>query len=195
MLKNKVYCELCVEIERQLNFKKQIIVAIDGQAGAGKSTLSNILKEKFNATVFHVDDYFLQPHQRTVERLNMIGGNVDFERFQLQVLIPLLNGNSVISQKYDCALQKLLKPKEVFINQLIIIEGSYSLRPELINSYDITVALSLHEDMQIKRLMKRNGVDRIDDFINKWIPLENKYFDHFDIFNKVDFLINTNNIS
>ena len=36
-----------------------------------------------------MDDFFLRPEQRTKMRLAEIGGNVDYERFYREVLIPL----------------------------------------------------------------------------------------------------------
>lgn len=37
--------------------------------------------------------------------------------------------------------------------------------------------------MQKERLFKRNP-EKIDQFIHRWIPMENQYFDAFDIFEK-----------
>lgn len=33
----------------------------------------------------HMDDFYLQGRQRTYERLNEVGGNVDYERFAKEV--------------------------------------------------------------------------------------------------------------
>ena len=50
--------------------------AIDGNNNAsGKTTLAEELREEFSARVFHCDDYFLQPYQRTERRLNETGGS------------------------------------------------------------------------------------------------------------------------
>lgn len=52
---------------------------------AGKSTLALLLSEQPDATIFHMDDFYLQGRQRTYERLNEVGGNVDYERFAKEV--------------------------------------------------------------------------------------------------------------
>ena len=58
-----------------------IILAIDGGSASGKTTLSDSLANIYDCTVFHMDDFFLCPEQRTQERYAEPGGNVDRERF------------------------------------------------------------------------------------------------------------------
>lgn len=59
-----------------------------GPCASGKSTLAETLADIYRCPVVHMDDFFLQPHQRTPERLAQPGGNVDYERFDAQVLPP-----------------------------------------------------------------------------------------------------------
>jgi len=49
---------------------RPFLIAIDGCCGSGKTTLANKLAKELNASVFHMDDFFLQPHQRTEKRLS-----------------------------------------------------------------------------------------------------------------------------
>ena len=74
--------DLKAEIRRLLNERGAVVVAIDGNSASGKTTLAEELREEFSARVFHCDDYFLQPYQRTEQRLNETGGNFDRERFR-----------------------------------------------------------------------------------------------------------------
>ena len=48
--------------------KKQLVIAIDGKCASGKSTLGLYLKNSLDANLFHMDDFFLRPEQRTPER-------------------------------------------------------------------------------------------------------------------------------
>ena len=45
--------------------EKRLIIAIDGRCGAGKTTLAKQLENRMDCTVFHMDDFFLRPEQRT----------------------------------------------------------------------------------------------------------------------------------
>ena len=83
------------------------IVAIDGGAAGGKTTLAAGLARRFGADVLHMDDFFLQPHQRTAQRLGEPGGNVDYERFAREVLLPLRRGERYVYRRYDCRTQTL----------------------------------------------------------------------------------------
>ena len=68
-------------IDELMAQKDQVIIAIDGNCTAGKTTLAGMLAEVYDCNVFHMDDFFLRPEQRTPERYAEIGGNVDYERF------------------------------------------------------------------------------------------------------------------
>ena len=73
-------------IDELLAKKNMVIVAIDGKCTSGKTTLASKLAEIYDCNVFHMDDFFLRPEQRIPERLAEVGGNVDYERFQEEVI-------------------------------------------------------------------------------------------------------------
>ena len=75
--------------------------------------------------------------------------------------------------------------------RIYIIEGSYSCHPELRSFYDMTVFVTTDAVTQKKRILERNGEDKLRAFTEKWIPLEEKYFDVFDIEAKADLILRT----
>lgn len=79
-------------IDSLLAQKERVIIAIDGQCTSGKTTLAAALADCYDCNVFHMDEFFLRPEQRTPERFAELGGNVDYERFLEEVLIPLSAG-------------------------------------------------------------------------------------------------------
>ena len=74
-------------IDRLLREKDRVLVAIDGKCTAGKTTLAAQLAEQYDCNVLHMDDFFLRPEQRTKDRYEEIGGNVDYERFYEEALL------------------------------------------------------------------------------------------------------------
>ena len=62
-----------------------------------------------------------------------------------------------------------------------IIEGSYALRPELVPYYTDIIVLKITQQQQIERLTNRNP-EKVSTFIEQWIPLENQYFEYYNIY-------------
>lgn len=167
--------------------KGHVTIAIDGRCGSGKTTLANKLKAYFDCHIFHMDDFYLQEYQRTQERYNEPGGNVDRERFKKEVLDPLKNQQDVLYRPIECSSMSISEGTVYPYKPINIIEGSYSCHLELIDAYDITVFLDIDEPLRLKRIEERNGKEALNMFIKKWIPLEEKYFSSFDIQNHCDF--------
>lgn len=170
------YFEIFSKIDLLLKSHDTIIVAIDGNSGAGKSTLSNLLSEVYDCNLFHMDDFFLRPELKTEKRLKEVGGNVDYVRFKEEVITRLKSGQEFKYQIYDCKQMALTEWISVIPKRLNIIEGSYSMHPTLIDSYDLKIFLHIEPEEQSLRILKRNGPIMHKRFLCEWIPLENKYF-------------------
>ena len=58
-----------------------------------------------------------------------------------------------------------------------IIEGAYSMHPELAGYYDFSVFLDIEPKLQVLRVNKRNSPEMAERFFEEWIPLEQRYFE------------------
>lgn len=155
--------------------KERVILAIDGPCASGKTTLAHQLAQSFDCNLFHMDDFFLRPEQRTPERFAEVGGNVDYERFALEVLAPLTAGKAFSYRPFDCSNLSLGQPVSVTPKPLNIVEGTYSLHPYFGEPYDLTVLLTVAEDIQRQRILQRPAFLH-QRFFDDWIPMENRYF-------------------
>ncbi|MCM1328456.1 MAG: AAA family ATPase [Ruminococcus sp.] len=176
------------------NFPKgeRLIVGIDGRCAAGKTTLARRLQEEIGCAVFHMDDFFLRPEQRTAERLAEPGGNADRERFLAEVLQPLKRGRDVISYRpYDCKTQTFGEKISVKAAAVNVVEGAYCLHPDLWDFYGIRAFLTVSPDERLRRITRREGREKAKIFQEKWIPLEEKYFAAFDVEGRCDIRIST----
>lgn len=169
--------------------KTCILVAIDGKCASGKSTMGYYLKNEFDANLFHMDDFFLQKHQRTAERLAEVGGNVDYERFEAEVLRPLLVGEPVEYRIFDCGKLEIVESKVIAPKRINIIEGSYSQHPYFGERYDLKIFTEIRADKQLENICKRNGEERLQTFVERWIPKEEAYFEKFGIKEKSDVVV------
>lgn len=156
--------------------KDRILIAIDGKCASGKSTLGAYLGTIFDMNLFHMDDFFLQKHQRTEERLGEVGGNVDYERFFEEVLTPLLEGKAVEYRVFDCSTMELGEYQRVEPKRIIVVEGSYSLHPYFGAPYDLMIFSDIDEESQLENIEKRNGSRMLTVFKERWIPKEEAYF-------------------
>lgn len=174
-----------------LKNKGHILIAIDGRCAAGKTTLAERLRELSDCAVIHMDDFFLRPEQRTEQRYNEPGGNIDRERFSEEVIKPLLKNIPFAYKPYDCKTGGFSQPISVTPNKITIVEGSYSCHPVLWDNYDLRIFLTVEKQEQIRRVKLRNGQKSLAVFRERWIPLEERYFKAFDIENRCDLLIKT----
>lgn len=170
-----------------------VIFAIEGGSASGKTTLSQLLEKLYDCTVFHMDDFFLRPEQRTPERYAEPGGNIDRERFLEEVLLPLRRGQAVNYRRFDCATFTLLPPETIVPKKLTVIEGAYCMHPDLAGFYDLSLFMETSPELQEKRIHKRNSLEMAQRFFTQWIPLEHRYFDAFDVKARCDYKINIEN--
>lgn len=186
--KKKMLERVFSEIEKLLSEKACVKIAIDGRCAAGKTTLAARIAEQFDANVFHMDDFFLPSEKRTRERLSEPGGNVDRERFLSEVLLPIEAGEAFSYFPFDCKTQSRKSAVKVEPKGLSIIEGSYSCHPLLFGYYDLHLFLSVSKEEQLERLEKRCP-EKLGDFRERWIPMEEAYFQYFSVKEKCDFVL------
>ena len=171
-----------------LQKQERVLIAIDGSCTAGKSTLAAALARELDCNVFHMDDFFLRPEQRTLERLAEPGGNVDYERFREEVLLPLRSGKPFAYRPYDCSTGSLKEPVAVKPGPITIIEGTYSHHPHFEDPYDLRVFLRVSPEVRQQRILQRPAFLHRR-FVEEWIPMEQRYFVAFAIEEKADLAV------
>ena len=188
------FSELFCQIDVLLKTQDRVSIAIDGNSGAGKTSLAVLLNEVYDANIFHMDHFFLRPEQRTKERLQEVGGNVDYLRFKEEVICGLQSGGEFQYQRYDCQQQALVECIKVVPKPLNIIEGVYSMHPILIEHYDFKIFLCNNPEEQSRRILKRNGAKMHQRFLREWIPMENQYFEELKIEEQADLVFRSNEL-
>lgn len=189
---DKRFVSLIPIIRDAVSRKGRVNIAIDGRAAAGKTTAANLLSHALGCPVFHADDYFLQPGMRTPERLCEPGGNLDRERMKHEVIDRL--GCDIEYTPFDCSVQALGKSVCVPASRINIVEGSYSMHPYFGDAFDIRIFCTVDPTLQRERIRVRNGERMLERFIAEWIPMEEKYFNAFNIASKSDYLLDNGSI-
>ena len=147
------------------------------------------LAKETKATVIHLDDFFLLPQQRMVERLATPGENIDHERFLQEVLKPLSQGKTATYRPFLCSKMDFGDEITVAAPHVVIGEGSYSCHEKLWDYYDLHIFVTVDRHLQLERIRQRDGAEAIGTFVEKWIPMEEQYFKKFKIAKKCEFVI------
>ena len=177
------------DILDQLLSNGPVKIAIEGGSASGKTTLSKQLAALYDCSVLHMDDFFLQAHQRTPERYAEVGGNIDRERFLQEVLGPLRNGQTIRYRKFNCSTMQLEDETPITPKKLTIIEGVYSMHPAFEAYYDFSIFLDISSGLQKERIVSRNTPQLAKRYFTEWIPLENTYFEKTNAKQRCDFIM------
>ncbi len=179
------------KILNHLDTNDKVIVAIEGSCASGKTTLAKEISEEFDCNIIHMDDFFLPFEKRTPERFTEIGGNIDYERFCEEVVENIRTDYIFTYGKFDCSSGKINQRITVEPKKLTVIEGVYSMHPKFGEIYDFKIFLDINDETKISRLKKRSP-EKLERFINDWIPKENLYIETYKIKEKCDLAVDNN---
>ncbi len=183
-----MFLPLLAEIGTRMARQETVCVAIDGPSAAGKSTLGTLLGELYGCPVLHMDDYFVPQWERSEERMARPGGNIDAGRFAREVLPGMTAGTAFTTGVFDCHTQAIREIRTIPAAPLYVTEGVYALHPDLADAYHIKVYMDVERLTQNRRILRRNGKEIAARYRREWIPMENSYFEAFDIKNQCDFV-------
>lgn len=167
--------QLAARIGALLSAKERVIVAIDGMAASGKTTLAAALLKQFpGSACVHMDDFTIPLDARYPGYFDAELSNADIARFDSEVLTPLLEGRNAHFRPYVChPTAGFLDPVKVPASaQLVIVEGAYCLHPRLFDRYDLRVLSLVDQTLQKERILLRSGAAQLERFEALWIPLE-----------------------
>lgn len=163
-------------------------VAIDGRNGSGKSTVAAQVAEGLKAALVPTDDFFAATitdqewNGRTAEQ--RAADALDWRRLRTEALEPLRAERSAAWHSFDFAAGPLpdgtyrrrAEATRVPANQIIIVDGAYSSRPELADLLDYTVLVDVPESARRARLEARETPDFLAAWHQRWDGAEDFYF-------------------
>lgn len=165
------------------------VIAIDGRAASGKTTVAGILSHVLNTNPVRMDDFFLPKELRYKERLEEAGGNIHYERFIEEVLSDIRSEKAFSYNVFDCSKMGINGKREIPEGDIRIVEGSYSHHPIFGSYADLRVFSDVDPEEQIRRIKVRNGDEMAKIFSSKWILMEERYFDTYSVRENSDIII------
>lgn len=162
-----------------------IVIAIDGDAASGKTTLALELAHHYPATVIHTDHFYLPFDKRTESP----AGHMNIKKIIHEVLIPHALCKEVHYEWFDPHQGKVREIIQLPHTPILILEGSYALHPDLLPYIHHKIFLSIGEALQQQRILARSNPEVLEKFINIWIPKEKLYQQSYSIPAYADIII------
>lgn len=146
-------------------------MAIDGPGGSGKSTLAGQLAADLGAEIIPMDAFLLP---ETNYRLSAIAKNYDLDRFNQEVINPLVLGEPIKYQVADLATGNF-KSVKVPVGKPVIIDGIYSLEVRFREAYDFSIFVHADRQTLLHRGMSMDGGS--GSWLDKWLIGEQTYLE------------------
>ena len=161
------------------------IIAIDGPAGAGKTTLaSNIhlaLFPHYSSAIIHMDDLYA-------------GWDNPLSPELTEVLTHICQshkaGNEITISKFDWASSSFLSPEKIDQVQLLILEGVGSGQSAVREYLSTLIWINIDEMSGLNRVLERDG-ESIKDQMQTWLATQEQHFASEKTDNAADFVLTT----
>ena len=148
------YRELLDTIEELKKTYNAFAVAIDGMTGAGKTALAAHLSKRFGAPVVHLHDFRLPLSERKPDWETTPGGEMDFERFDEEIVTPWLTKKPLVYSVVDPKSGEITERRALPDGQMFLFEGTYALHPLIRDFYDLRLFMKVDGQVQASRLEK-----------------------------------------
>ncbi len=149
------------------------LIAIDGYAGSGKSSLAKLLATQLQAEIIHVDD-FATWDQEFPWHTRLIN----------EVFIPIQKKAATLSYERTSWWENH-NPEKITnqpVTEVMILEGIRALRPELRDYISLSIFVSTPTDLCLQRGIARDlntgkGVEEITALWKTWQASETAYME------------------
>jgi uridine kinase len=165
--------------------KNHPVIAIDGPAGAGKTTLAHevflALSPKMSVSVIHMDDLYDGWENALTYELTQI---LQYLMAQHQSQVPAK------LSRYNWATSSFDPSEEIAPADLLILEGVGSGDKSLQDQFAALIWIDIDPEIGVKRVIERDGPG-VSIQMQKWLGTQQQYFSQHSTREKADFILTT----
>jgi uridine kinase len=177
--------ELIAALIDLCNQKTHPVIAIDGPAGAGKTTLAHeiflALSPKMSVNVIHMDDLYDGWDNALTNDLTQILCHLsDQHKKQLPTKLS----------RYNWATSSLDPTEVIAPSDLLILEGVGSGDKSLQEQFAALIWIDIDPEIGVQRVIERDGPG-VENQMQKWLGTQQQYFSQHSTREKADFILTT----
>ena len=167
------------------NDTAQPIIAIDGPAGAGKTTLAHDIKlalaQRYSITEIHMDDLYDGWDNALTSQLTDI----------LEHVVKSHKNSTPISlSTYDWHAGAFSPVEHLEKSELLILEGVGSGQMAIRDSLSALIWIDIEDSQGMARVLERDGKG-IEEQMRKWLATQEQHFQSEGTQNAADFVLTT----
>jgi uridine kinase len=165
--------------------ESQPIIAIDGPAGAGKTTLAHDLKlalaQRYSINEIHMDDLYdgwdnALTSQLTDVLTHLVSAHKDAKQISLST--------------YNWIAGEFNPASEIEKSELLILEGVGSGQMAIRDSLAALIWIDVEDSEGLARVLERDGIE-IESQMKKWLSTQEQHFRDEGTQNAADFILTT----
>lgn len=164
---------------------KRPIIAIDGPAGAGKTTLADhlaaALSLKYSVNIIHMDDLYN-------------GWKDAFDHHLTDALTHIAKGHQAGAKtsisRFDWGKNQYAPAEELPQSELLILEGVGSSHSAIRKSLSASIWLEIERGAGLKRVLERDGLQNSAEMA-QWLLLQEAHFLQQGSEGTADFILST----
>ena len=177
--------ELIAALQDLCSQKNHPIIAIDGPAGAGKTTLAHeiflALSPKMSVNVIHMDDLYDGWDNALTEDLTQI---------LKYLVLKHQSQESANLARYNWATNSFDANEVVTPSDLLVLEGVGSGDKSLQDQFAALIWIDIDPEIGVKRVIERDGPG-VSIQMQKWLGTQQQYFSQHSTREKADFILTT----
>lgn len=148
-----------------------MIIGITGNSGSGKTSICETLEKKYNITIIDADEivaelsmpqkqYFKEIVKNFGEDILLDNGQINKPKLASIIFSDASQRELLNSLTYKYVVEEIKKQVKENGNKITIIDAPLLIESKLNQICDIVISVIADEDVKIKRICKRDNIDK-----------------------------------